>query len=126
MARRRAADTVLAYEGRITKDRRLLELGSCWWDEERFPLRVIQSDEGSYEHRVWGHITHLIRVDDVIRARVDRKLPVGFVLSMSGTGDIVIGDDDLVVFPRYQVLGAHLLPADTWVWAEQFGGETDV
>lgn len=102
---------ILAYENKLTKDKRLLRPDSVTWDT---PCPVIDGDS---RERI-GWITSIERIDDTIWATIDFDLPNDMVLSMSGADADYqwIEDTEQIEFDHIRVAGAMLLFKDTWAW----------
>lgn len=136
----------IAFEGVLTKDRRILQMGSLWWENLPLPV-LLPQDQGTYETRVVvGKIVKLERIGPVVWATVefdegiteDGKLPPGYILSLDGMdGKWDLGDPVDLSLPRtsdaylellnsgiippircisMRVAGCTLIPEDRWAW----------
>lgn len=113
---------LIAYEGRVSKDGRLVLPGALQWDPDH-TLPVIGdwlSERGAYKvGRTVATMSGIERIDNELWADVWSE---GFIdnehcLTLDTTDcDIQVGDDNVLVFTRARILGAHLSPIESWIW----------
>lgn len=116
---------LIAYEGRVSKDGRQVQPGALQWDPTR-SLPIIgywMSEPGRYQMgRTVATILWIERIGNELWAEV---WPEGVVdeehcltLDTADT-DIEVGDDNVLVFTKATIRGAHLSPVDLWMWNEE-------
>lgn len=115
---------LIAYEGRISKDGRLVQFGALQWDPDK-KLPIIgdwMTKQGQYQiGRSIATINRIERISDELWAEVwPEVVDAEHCLTLDvADGDIEVRGDSLVIFHSARILGAHLSPINSWIWDTQ-------